>query len=786
MKKLFFFLTISLLPYLLRAQGGGCDYSFNTPAGTSGVVNAIVIQPDEKIIVVGTFARYGTTTVNRIVRIDPSDASIDGTFSAGTGANISIQSCALQPDGKILIGGYFSSYNGITRRRLARLNSNGSLDTSFDPGNIVGNIVQSIVVQPDGKILVAGLFSDINGSLRKNIARLNADGSIDTSFDPGTGADDFISKIVVQPDGKILLGGAFTIYNGTTRHGIARLNADGSLDASFDPGTGADELVSEVLLLADGKILIGGGFTGYNGVAVGRIARLQSDGSLDASFDAGTGADYYINAMAIQADGRIIVTGMFAHMNEITRRSIARLNPDGSQDLDFNPDEGGADHDINTCAIQADGKILIGGSFSSYAGVQRKSLARVYEGCGIKFKAQNISICNGDNFVYNGHTYTTAGAYVDTLQTSLGCDSFVVTILKVNNSGTYDNVQVICAGSSYSVGTHTYTTTGTYRDTLVTTSGCDSIVVTRLTILPATLSGSETICQGASHSVNGNVYTTSGVYTDVVNINGCNISFITTLTVTAAPVSYNPKTICAGKSYSYNGHTYANSGTYNDTIQNWRGCDSIVVTQLTVTPAPFSHNPKTICVGSSYLYNGHSYTEAGTYKDTILTTAGCDSIVITELSLSQPDISVTHNGFVLTANATSAIYQWLDADDDFTPLAGATGATYTATTNGNFAVAVTENNCTDTSAVYHIVVAGLKQAAVQQSIHLSPNPAHDRLNLALQPGTIMKSVRIMNANGQVQEMPQSEHIDITLLSQGVYIVLVETDSGMWREQFVKY
>lgn len=785
MKKIIIFLSMVLLPYMLRAQGGGCDYSFNPPAGTSGVVNAIAIQTDEKIIAAGTFTKYGNTTVNRIVRINPSNASMDMTFNAGAGANTGIQACALQPDGKILIGGYFSTYNGIARKKLARLNNDGSLDDGFDPGNITGNLIQSVVVQPDGKILASGLFTGINGVSRNNIARFNADGSLDTSFDPGTGTDDYIGKIALQPDGKILLGGDFTLYNGTARNSIARLNADGSLDASFDPGTGADELVAEIVLLANGKMLIGGGFTGYNSVAVNRIARLNADGSLDASFDAGTGADYYVNAMALQADGKIVVTGMFAHMNDLERRCIARLNPDGSQDINFNPGEG-ADNGINACAIQADGKILIGGTFTIYDDAQRKSLARVYDGCGIKFKVQNISRCNGDSFVFNGHTYTSAGTYLDTLISSLGCDSFVVTILKINNSGTYDNTQVFCAGSSYTVGTHTYTTSGIYRDTLVSASGCDSIVVTRLTILPATLSNAQTICQGASHTVNGNVYTTSGVYTDVVEINGCNISFVTTLTVTPAPVSYNPKMICAGKTYSYNGHTYSTAGSYNDTIQNWHGCDSIVVTQLTVNPAPFSYNPKTICSGTSYFYNGHTYTEEGTYSDTILNAEGCDSIVITELTVFQPDVSVTQTGMLLTAHSTSGTYQWLNADDDFAPVTGATAASYTATMSGNFAVAVTENNCTDTSAVYQVVLTGVKQAALQQSIQLSPNPAHEHLTLRLEEGILLQTIQIMNTHGQLVKTGQQAQVDITSLQQGMYVIQVETTQGTWRDQFVKY
>ena len=128
----------------------------------------------------------------------------------------------------------------------AALAQAGSLDLTFDPGDGADSTIRSVVLQPDGKILIAGDFTSYEGTSRNHIARLNADGSLDTSFDPGTGTNDDTEHdepggypIAVQADGKILIGGHFTNYNGTARNRIARLNADGSLDPSFDPGAGA-------------------------------------------------------------------------------------------------------------------------------------------------------------------------------------------------------------------------------------------------------------------------------------------------------------------------------------------------------------------------------------------------------------------------------------------------------------------------------------------------------------------------------------------------------------------
>ncbi len=144
------------------------------------------------------------------------------------------------------------------------------------PGPKIPDIVYAIVVQPDGKILFGGTFwQQYDGVDRAGIARANTDGSIDTSFDPGNGANGTVYAIYLQSDGRVLVGGAFNQFNGSARLGIARLNANGSLDASFDPGAGANDLVYAVARQSDGKALIGGAFTAYDGVTRNRVARLN-------------------------------------------------------------------------------------------------------------------------------------------------------------------------------------------------------------------------------------------------------------------------------------------------------------------------------------------------------------------------------------------------------------------------------------------------------------------------------------------------------------------------------
>ena len=187
--------------------------------------------------------------------LDPLDANVLGNYVGAT---------AVQPDGKIILAGNFNSVLGVPRSNIARLNADGTLDTGFDPK--ANGPVNSVVVQADGKVLLGGAFTTLqpNGaaaaSARDRIARVNADGTLDTGFDPK--ANSGVQCVAVQADGKVLLGGAFTMLqpNGaaapTARQYIARVNSDGTLDTSFDPK--ANSFVYSVAVQADGKMLLGG------------------------------------------------------------------------------------------------------------------------------------------------------------------------------------------------------------------------------------------------------------------------------------------------------------------------------------------------------------------------------------------------------------------------------------------------------------------------------------------------------------------------------------------------
>jgi len=352
------------------------DPAFDTGSGFNSVVNLIALQADGKILVGGFFNAYNGVTQNYIARLN-SDGSLDTSFNIGSGFNSDVRSIAIQADGKILVGGLFLEYNGVTQNRIARLNSDGSLDTSFVTGSGFNNSVFSIALQADGKILAGGQFTVYNDVIQRRIARLNTDGSLDTSFVTGDGFNNGLYSIALQADGKIVVGGFFTAYNGVTQNRIARLNSDGSLDTSFVTGDGFNDTVLSIVPQADGKIIVGGFFNEYNGTSTGRgIARLNPNGSLDTSFVTGTSFNSGVYSIVLQADGKILVGGQFTTYNGALQGGIARLNPNGSLDTSFNISSG-FNSAVLSIALQADGKILAGGQFTAYNGVTQQRIARL-------------------------------------------------------------------------------------------------------------------------------------------------------------------------------------------------------------------------------------------------------------------------------------------------------------------------------------------------------------------------------------------------------------------------
>ena len=483
---------------LLRLNPNGtADATFNAGSGVvaaagDGVqINSFVGQADGKVVVAGNFASFSGQNVSGLVRLTTTGA-LDAAFNAnlGTGFTGAVNTVGVQPDGKLLVGGFFTALNGQSTGPVVRLNADGTRDATFTSALQTSSYVRTLLVQPDGKILVTGVLN--LGATSPNIVRLTATGSVDASFTPpafngGYGGSTTDTDLQLQPDGKIFFSGAFSLASGTylvrlntngTRDNsfavadnnqfqypysiglqndgslwvggrftsatgqetaLNRLTSSGAVDAAFAPKIQAPGTVEVVARQPDGQLLLGGDFTEYNGVAVRRLARLSAAGTLDVAFVAATAAQTgQVRALIVQPDGKILVgassglrrlltTGSsdasfstFAATTNIEKLALqpdgkvlalgffgtiggsnaneylARLTADGAFDGSFVPSETnapGSTFYFTALAVQADGKVLVGGSFLTLTSAPVQRVVR-YESTG----AVDVSFSNSTAF----------------------------------------------------------------------------------------------------------------------------------------------------------------------------------------------------------------------------------------------------------------------------------------------------------------------------------------------------------------------------------------------------
>ena len=492
-----------------------------------GEVATIVTQSNGKFLIGGQFDTYGGVNRYNIARVN-ADGSLDTTFDPGngTGSGESLEDIVVQPDGKILIGGWFRYYDSVWRGRVARINADGSLDTTFAHASGewgADSDVYALALQSDGKILIGGYFTEYDSVSRSGIARLNADGTLDTTFSPITGVDAYsgVLDIIIQSDGKILIGGKFSTYDGVSRNGIARLNADGTLDTTFDPGSGASDVYS-MQLQSDGKILIGGDFGTVNGVSRDKIARLNSDGSLDTTFDPGTGADDWnpVRAVSLQTDGKILIGGNFDEYNGTSRHKIARLNADGSLDTTFVPQtgfDGGQIYmqEVMSLAVESDGDILVGGDnfMNATGGDFSTGLVRLTSSGnddGTIFPFMNVSI-SYTNLTMSGVTI------VGDVLANAGED--VTRSIEVYDSVWYEYTE-LCSVGTGGLGQYTCDLTGvtpgeTYQVRAVISNSIDEVTSEPISIeIPTTSLSSPTVTTLATLPIEATFATGNGEITD--------------------------------------------------------------------------------------------------------------------------------------------------------------------------------------------------------------------------------------------------------------------------------
>lgn len=400
---------------------GTLDTTFNPVLAGVSAGNTVldsVRQPDGKVVLVGSFLTYNNTAAKYVVRIN-IDGSIDSSFSIGSGpttsgSSLQVKAVALQTDGKILIGGAFEQVQGQPSLAVARLNIDGTFDSTFTspiaPFNSSTNAnvaVSDLAVLSDGSVLITGSFAQgmsggspisVNGLIKTNTSG-TLDTGFNTNFGGATGGTINVSNVItavgspanvitvaVQSDGKLLIGGTFNIIGGTSiRRGLARLLLSGAIDTSFDAVlSGASRTVYDIEVDANNKIVAVGAMDGAGSTAAKGIVRLDpTTGAYDSTFTgpiaAGfSGSSSLPTSLAIASDGTIYAAGLFTAYNTVSRAGLVRLAADGSLDTSFTVGagvvSGGAAGNGRTIIPLLSGDVLVGGIFDTFNGVARSGL----------------------------------------------------------------------------------------------------------------------------------------------------------------------------------------------------------------------------------------------------------------------------------------------------------------------------------------------------------------------------------------------------------------------------
>ena len=333
-------------------EDGSIDLSFNKVTGANGNVQNMVLQPNGKILISGNFSSYNYTSCNSLARLN-TNGKLDTKFNSGKGVNGAIHCIAVQPDKKVVIAGEFTNYNGTTCGNVIRLHETGTVDLTLKA--ITNGKVVSIDLQPDHKIIIAGSFTSCNGSPANAIVRVSKNGTIDPTFVLDSKISSGYIRAKLQDDGKILIA---------TYYGIHRLNADGSLDSTFKTNTWFEN-IEIITLQDDGKIVVGGNNTVWNDR--GFVVRLNPNGTLDSTF-ADTRDFGRVASITVLSNGKLIVG---------EGESVKRLNADGTIDSTAEAEGPGANAQVWCAAETDDGKILIGGDFTFYGGAHRNGIARI-------------------------------------------------------------------------------------------------------------------------------------------------------------------------------------------------------------------------------------------------------------------------------------------------------------------------------------------------------------------------------------------------------------------------
>jgi uncharacterized delta-60 repeat protein len=752
---------------------GTKDLTFNSGSGFDNSVNSIIIQNDGKIIVGGSFTNYNGQAENRIIRLN-SDGTKDSSFITGVGFNNNVKTIKIQNDGKIYLGGDFTSYNGIAENRIVKLNSNGTKDNSFISGNGFNSSVNCFSIQNDGKIIVAGNFISYNGISKNRLVRLNTNGDIDNSFTIGNGFNSSIYSIALQSDGKIILGGEFVLFNGTSQNSIVRLNSDGSIDNTFLIGTGFSGAVYSIKIQTDNKIVVGGSFISYKGITENRIIRLNNDASEDINFISGSGFDSTIFNIELDNNNKIIVGGAFTTYGGIFQQYFVRLNSDGNKDNNFNYGFGFVESVVG--GEQLDGKIIAIGYFTSYKGVKENRIIRFnidgskdntfITGTGFNGYVNNIKIQNDGKIIVSGNftsyngvnagrivRLNTDGTIDSSFLSGTGFSGLVMSInlqndgkiiVKTSNTNSYNGV-----GFSNNLirlnqdGTKdTSFSAGAFGGGIGTVSDIDI------------QNDGKIILVGFFETYTYSSFTSTRPGIIRLNSNGTNDTtfnigsgFGSNYSLRQVKIQSDGKIILAGLFNSYNGEIVSsiirlnNNGTRDNTF------NSTITQGSSIFNLDIQSDGKILICGQFTLpYNRLArLNQNGTVDTNFNIGSGFDNSVYSAIELI--------NGSIL-------------ASGNFKSYNGSFESSYLINLYGNSSLTIEDFNNTDDLIIF-------------------PNPTKDLININSLNNQSFSSVKVFDLSGKMLIESSDNKISVSNLVSGLYLLKITTETGEITKKFIK-
>ncbi len=755
---------------------GTKDDSFNIGTGFNNQVNCLSIQTDGKLLVGGSFTSYNGTVSKYLIRLN-TDGSIDNTFITGSGFTQRVNTLAIQNDGKIIVGGNFISYNSVSTKYITRLNNDGSIDSSFNIGTGFGNIVTSVAIQVDGKIIVGGSFTAFNTTSNNRIIRLNTNGSVDTTFNISAGFDSKVNTIKIQPDGKIIAGGDFAYYRNILSKRLVRINANGTRDNSFDVGSGFEGNVISIYIQNDGKTIVGGDFYLYKGLYTGKIIRLNNDASADINFDSGTGYNSVVNCIEPYLNNQIITGGEFNFYKTTNIPCVSRLSESGILDSSFDCESfktniTGLSYSL---AKHNDGKIISVGDFTSSFGTPSSRIVRFNQdgtvdstfntGTGFNLNPETVTIQSDNKILVGGGFNSYNGNEAKSL-------------VRLNYDGSIDNtfdLDSTFSGYVYSIKIQT--------DGKILVGGTFKNYLNRDSLVRLNPDGSlDTTFNAGNTGFTSLVGDTSGVRTMTIQPDG--------------------KILITGLLYYYNGIVLNKSivrinsdGVYDSTFIAFNGFN-IGTTESIYKMEVLSNNQILICgslpstpsMSGLFLLNenGSLDTSFNSSASVIGFTVQNDGKIIAVGNF--PSYNNLNYNRIIRLNPDSSI------DSTFNPGTGFNTLVRSVLIDNDSIIVggvFTSYNNTYASGIIKLDASSSLQSSDYEieKLILSPNPVKNilNLNLSIKNSSEVNSIRIIDLTGKTLLNVNTFQKDINVenLESGVYIIKVLIDNEEFSSKFIK-